>query len=167
MIKVVVVILNYNGSALLRKFLSGVVAHSKPFTVVVADNGSTDGSADVIANEFPSVTLIRIPTNLGFCGGYNHALKKIDAEYFLLLNSDVEVTAGWLQPLAETLDKHPSVASVQPKILSHARKTFFEYAGAGGGFIDALGYPFCRGRLFYSIEKDEHQYDNGVEIFWS
>ncbi len=167
MIKAAVVILNYNGSALLRKFLPGVITHSAPFTVVVADNGSTDGSADLVANEFPSVTLIRIPNNLGFCGGYNHALKQVDAEYFVLLNSDVEVTPGWIQPLVQTLDDDAAIAAVQPKILSQARKTHFEYAGAGGGFIDSLGYPFCRGRLFYAIEADEHQYDKPIDIFWS
>ncbi len=167
MIKAAVVILNYNGSALLRKFLQGVVDHSAPFAVVVADNGSTDGSAELVEKEFPSVSLIRIPKNLGFCGGYNHALKKIDAEYFILLNSDVEVTPGWIDPLIHILDKHAAVASVQPKILSQTKKSLFEYAGAGGGFIDSLGYPFCRGRLFYAIEPDEHQYDEPVEIFWS
>ncbi|HWA34006.1 MAG TPA: glycosyltransferase family 2 protein [Cyclobacteriaceae bacterium] len=167
MIKAAVVILNFNGSALLRKFLPGVVAHSAPFEVIVADNGSTDGSGDLIAKEFPSVRLIRIPTNLGFCGGYNHALKQVDAEYLVLLNSDVEVTPGWLGPLLHTLDTNSAIASVQPKILSQAKKTLFEYAGAGGGFIDSLGYPFCRGRLFYSIETDEHQYDGEAGIFWS
>lgn len=167
MTKVAVVILNFNGSALLRKFLAGVVTHSAPFPVVVADNGSTDDSAEFVASEFPQVKLIRIPENRGFCGGYNLALKQVQAENFILLNSDVEVTPGWIHPLLETLESNASVAAVQPKILSQARKTHFEYAGAAGGFIDSLGYPFCRGRLFFALEEDTHQYDTPLQIFWA
>jgi GT2 family glycosyltransferase len=167
MMKVAVVILNYNGSSLLRKFLPGVVEHSGDYHVVVADNGSTDGSSDIIAKEFPTVTLIRIEKNLGFCGGYNYALSKVTAAYYILLNSDVEVTRGWIAPMAKALDDDERTAAVQPKILAQANKSKFEYAGAAGGFIDSLGYPFCRGRLFLSIEEDRHQYDDTTEIFWS
>lgn len=162
-----VVILNYNGCELLRKFLPSVIQLSAGARIVVVDNGSSDGSADLISQEFRDVELIQIATNLGFCGGYNHALKKIEADQYVLLNSDVEVTDGWLGPLVELLDENPHVAAVQPKILSYKSRKYFEYAGAAGGFIDTLGYPFCRGRLFHSIEEDEGQYDDRKEIFWA
>src|SRR6185436_292714 len=167
MTDIAVVILNYNGSELLRKFLPSVIKHSADAQVIVVDNGSTDTSVDVLTREFPTARLITLPTNLGFCGGYNKALKKIDAAFYVLLNSDVEVTAGWLAPMRDLMDKEPQAAAVQPRILSHKARGTFEYAGAGGGFIDALGYPFCRGRLFYALEPDEGQYNDRCRIFWS
>lgn len=162
-----VVILNFNGRELLRKFLPAVVEHSGKAKIVVVDNASTDASLEWVEGHFPGVARIRLDKNLGFCGGYNAALKKIQADRYVLLNSDVEVTPGWLEPLGAVLDEHADVASVQPKILSQKQKTHFEYAGAGGGYIDALGYPFCRGRLFYHVEADEGQYNDKRQIFWS
>ncbi|HRI78668.1 MAG TPA: glycosyltransferase family 2 protein [Cyclobacteriaceae bacterium] len=167
MTHIAVVILNYNGSGLLRQFLPSVIQFSATAKIVVADNGSGDNSLEVLRTEFPQVEIIPIATNLGFCGGYNYALKKVQADYFLLLNSDVEVTDGWLAPLQKALDENPSAVAVQPRILSYNDKKYFEYAGAGGGFIDTLGYPFCRGRLFYFMEEDQGQYNDNREIFWS
>lgn len=167
MTSLAVVILNYNGSALLPKYLPSVLKYSESVRIIVADNGSTDNSAEVIRTQFPEVEFIQIPSNLGFCGGYNYTLKKIEADYYLLLNSDVEVTEGWLKPMIWVLDEHPDVAAVQPKVLSHADKNHFEYAGAGGGLLDTLGYPFCRGRLFYVTEEDHGQYNDNRQIFWS
>lgn len=167
MTNIAVVILNYNGRELLRKFLPSVIRLSTSARIVVVDNGSSDGSAEVISGEFSGVELIQIDTNLGFCGGYNYALEKIEANQYVLLNSDVEVTEGWLGPLIKVLDENPQVAAVQPKILSYKSRKYFEYAGAAGGFIDSLGYPFCRGRLFYSVEEDHGQYDDAREIFWA
>jgi GT2 family glycosyltransferase len=167
MSKTAVVILNYNGEKLLPQFLPSVVEHSKNATVIVADNASTDKSIDVLNTQFPSVQIIRLDQNFGFCGGYNRALKQVDADYYILLNSDVEVTSGWIDPLTELLDSNSSIAAVQPKILSYHQKDTFEYAGAGGGFIDSLGYPFCRGRLFDFTEKDNGQYNDTREIFWA
>ena len=165
--KISVVILNYNGEKLLAQFLPSVINHSKNATVIVADNASTDQSIRLISTNFPSVTVIRLDQNYGFCGGYNQALKKIDSPYYVLLNSDVEVTAGWLDPMETLLDSKPKIAAVQPKILAYHQKDHFEYAGAGGGFIDSLGYPFCRGRLFEFTEHDTQQYNDTREIFWA
>ncbi|MEQ9591753.1 MAG: glycosyltransferase family 2 protein [Cyclobacteriaceae bacterium] len=162
-----VVILNYNGQELLRKFLPSVVQHSADAEIFVADNCSTDNSREILAVEFPQVKLIEIPSNLGFCGGYNYALSKVEAKYYVLLNSDVEVTKAWLPPLISLLEVEASVAAVQPKILSYRDKGKFEYAGAGGGFIDKYGYPFCRGRLFHSLEDDTHQFDDTIPVFWA
>jgi len=167
MTRISVVILNYNGSDLLRKFLPSVIEHSKEAHIVVADNGSKDNSRDVVTKGFPFVELITIGSNLGFCGGYNHALKNITTEYCVLLNSDVEVSEGWLIPLIKTMDENSSAAAVQPKILAYHQKNSFEYAGAGGGFIDTLGYPFCRGRIFFLIEEDKGQYNDEREVFWA
>lgn len=167
MTSVAVVILNYNGGQLLQKFLPSVVQHCARARIVVVDNASTDGSQELVRKEFPGIDLIQLSSNHGFCGGYNIGLKKVDADYYVLLNSDVEVTAGWLDPLTKLLDENPGAAAVQPKILSYHQKKEFEYAGAGGGFIDAMGYPFCRGRLFYAMEEDEGQYNDACEIFWS
>lgn len=166
-IETAVVILNFNGRDLLRKFLPSVVRFSSPAQIIVADNFSTDGSARVIASEFPTVEIIQIHENLGFCGGYNFALTKIDAQYYVLLNSDVEVTEGWLEPLIGLMRTDPKIAAAQPKILSYSKKSAFEYAGAAGGFIDSLGYPFCRGRIFNSLETDTGQYDDTRPVFWS
>lgn len=165
--KVSVVILNYNGEKLLPQFLPSVIEHSKNATVIIADNASTDQSIKILEIQFPSVQVIKLDKNYGFCGGYNRALKQIDAEYYVLLNSDVEVTPDWLDPLIQLLDSTPSIAAVQPKILSYHQKANFEYAGAGGGFIDSLGYPFCRGRIFDYAEKDIGQYNDTREIFWA
>jgi len=165
--KISVVILNYNGEKLLPRFLPSVIEHSKNATVIVVDNASTDQSLKILQEKFPSVQVIRLDQNYGFCGGYNRALKQVEAQYYVLLNSDVEVTPGWLNPLIALLDSNSSRAAVQPKIISHHLKDHFEYAGAGGGFIDSLGYPFCRGRLFDFTEKDNGQYNDTREIFWT
>lgn len=164
---VAVVILNYNGEKLLRQFLPSVIQHASGADVIVADNFSTDTSLDVLRREFPSVKVIPLDHNYGFCGGYNRALAQVRADYYVLLNSDVEVTPGWLGPLQALMEGNPSVAAVQPKILSYRDKRYFEYAGAGGGFIDSLGYPFCRGRVFDHVEEDIGQYDDERPVFWS
>lgn len=167
MTQVAVVILNYNGEELLNKFLPSVLKFSGHAKIIVADNNSSDRSIEVLKEEFPQVEIIQIPSNLGFCGGYNFALSRVDAKYYVLLNSDVEVTANWIDPAISLLEKDAMIAAVQPKILSYSDKQYFEYAGAGGGFIDSLGYPFCQGRIFNSIEKDNHQYDDSSRIFWA
>lgn len=166
--KVAVVILNYNGEQLLKQFLPSVIKHTPSWCeIIVADNASTDNSIVMLKNDFPDIRTIALTENTGFAGGYNHALKQVDAEYYVLLNSDIEVTAQWIEPVIAFMDAHQDVAACQPKILSYHQKDEFEHAGASGGFIDYLGYPFCRGRVFSSIEKDIGQYDNPVEIFWA
>jgi hypothetical protein len=162
-----IVILNYNGAKLLQQFLPSVIRFSAQARIVVADNASTDNSAEVLQQNFPGVELIRLDKNYGFCGGYTRALKQIEARYYVLLNSDVEVTEGWLTPLLNVLERDNSVAAVQPKMLAFHNKNYFEYAGAAGGFLDVLGYPFCRGRLFNYTEKDEGQYNDTREVFWA
>ncbi|MFN3839646.1 MAG: glycosyltransferase family 2 protein [Cyclobacteriaceae bacterium] len=162
-----IVILNYNGSNLLQQFLPGVIRYSPQAKVVVADNGSKDNSCELLYREFPKVEVIKLDKNYGFCGGYNRALKHIEARYYVLLNSDVEVTDGWLQPMLDLLERDASIAAVQPKILAYHARDHFEYAGAGGGFLDILGYPFCRGRLFTYTEKDEGQYNDTRDVFWA
>ena len=166
MAKVAVVILNYNGEKYLREFLPGVIQHSPEAEIVVADNCSSDGSLQLIKSQFSSVTLLELTENHGYAGGYNEALKQVDAQYYLLLNSDVEVTAHWLNPLISYLDSNPEFAAVQPKILDHKKREYFEYAGASGGYLDCFGYPYCRGRVFDTLEKDTGQYDNIAEVFW-
>lgn len=167
--KVSVVILNWNGADMLRRFLPSVLACSQAegVEVYVADNGSTDDSCEIIKWEFPDVRLIRLAENYGFAEGYNKALKQVEAEYVVLLNSDVEVTPDWLTPMVDYMDTHPDVAACQPKILSYHERNSFEYAGAAGGFIDCYGYPFCRGRIFESVEEDRGQYDKVVSVFWA
>ena len=165
--KIAVVILNYNGSRMLRDFLPSVLEYSKEALVVVADNGSTDDSLQVMQSEFPQVRLLQLGCNYGFAEGYNKALELVDAEYFVLLNSDVEVTPGWLVPLLDFMESHPEAAACQPKILSYGNKSLFEYAGASGGFIDRYGYPFCRGRVFDTVEEDKGQYDDACRVFWA
>lgn len=162
-----VVILNWNGEQMLRQFL-GKVIQSLPQSVrvVVADNGSTDSSCQYIMDNHPSVELIRLDKNYGFAAGYNLALKQIDADYYVLLNSDVEPLKGWIEPLIEALDQDPTLCCVGPKLRSWHKPDMFEYAGASGGFIDYLGYPFCRGRILQSIERDEGQYDTPCDVFW-
>ena len=169
MIKTAVVILNWNGEAMLRQFLPSVIACSRleGTEIYVADNASTDASCEVVEKEFPSVHLIRLDKNYGFADGYNYALQKIDAEYVVLLNSDVEVTEGWLQPMVDYLDTHPETVACQPKIRAYRHRNLFEYAGASGGFIDRYGYPFCRGRVFESVEEDKGQYDEVIPVFWA
>jgi GT2 family glycosyltransferase len=166
-LKIAVVILNHNGEKLLPQFLPSVIECSKEATVFVADNGSTDSSLKILEKDFNQVRLIKLDKNYGFCGGYNRALKQIQAEYYILLNSDVEVTQEWLTPMVELMESQKEIAAIQPKILSWHQKEYFEYAGAGGGFIDWLGYPFCRGRLFDFVEKDEDQYNDTREVFWA
>lgn len=166
--KVAVVILNYNGKEFLRKFLPSVIERSaKDAEVWVADNNSLDGSTEVMMEEFPEVKLIENKYNAGFAGGYNMALKEIEADYYVLLNSDIEVTENWINPVIELMESDPSIAACQPKIISYFDRTEFEYAGAGGGFIDKYGYPFCRGRIFQTLEKDEGQYNDPIEVFWA
>ena len=169
MLKVAVVILNWNGEHFLRQFLPGVLRHSciEGCGVYVADNGSTDGSLALLDSHFKDVVQIRLHKNYGFAEGYNRALQQIEAQYFVLLNSDVAVTEGWLQPLIEFMDSQPNAAACAPKIMDYSRKEFFEYAGAAGGFIDRFGYPFCRGRVLSEIEVDENQYNSSIEIFWA
>ncbi len=168
MARLSVVILNWNGRRHLERYLPSVVAHTEgDAEVVVADNGSTDDSLQWLRLNYPDVRVIRLDRNYGFAGGYNRALKEVESEYVLLLNSDVEVTAGWWQPLVEVLDTEGDVAAVAPKLLADMERTKFEYAGAAGGFIDYLGYPFCRGRILSNVEEDRGQYDNRRDIFWA
>jgi hypothetical protein len=165
--KIAVVILNWNGKKLLAQFLPSVVQNSPEATIYVADNNSSDDSISYITTHFPSVQIIKNEYNFGFAQGYNEALKSVDADIFALVNSDVEVTQNWLQPIIETFKNEPNTAIVQPKILDYKRKDYFEYAGAGGGFIDQYGYPYCRGRVFETLEKDWGQYNDACEIFWA
>lgn len=166
---VAVIILNWNGEKLLREFLPSVVANTDTSIadVIVADNGSTDGSRELLRKDFPQVKLLEFDENLGFAGGYNRALRETGYRYTLLLNSDVETPAGWLTPLHDFMEAHPDAAACQPKILSYKQKEKFEYAGAAGGFIDRNGYPYCRGRIFDTVEDDNGQYDTPVEVFWA
>lgn len=165
--KVAVVILNWNGRKLLEQFLQKVIICSPQAEVIIADNASSDDSVDFLNKNFPATRIIHLPVNLGFAGGYNEALKQVDTDYFMLLNSDVEVTEGWLIPMIEFLDQHPDSAACQPKILSYHDRHLFEHAGAAGGYIDFLGYPFCRGRVFNSLEEDKGQYNSNSSIFWA
>ena len=163
---IAVVILNWNGEELLKEFLPKVVAHSSDARIIVADNASTDESIDLIRKEFTSVEIIQNESNGGFAKGYNDALKKIDAEFYVLLNSDVEVTEKWLIPLAKAME-NPKTAGCQPKILSYHQRDHFEHAGAAGGFIDKNYFPFCRGRIMDYFEEDKGQYDGEIDIFWA
>lgn len=165
--RIAVVILNYNGAEMLRRFLPSVVKFSPEADVIVADNASTDNSVEVMRNEYPDVRLIKLDKNHGFADGYNKALQQVTADYYLLLNSDVEVTEGWLAPLLSLMDANDDIAACQPKLLSYKEKSLFEYAGGAGGFIDRYGYPFCRGRIFDTVEKDNGQYNNVTDIFWA
>jgi GT2 family glycosyltransferase len=165
--KVAVVILNWNGKRMMEHYLHSVVTCSEEATVYVADNASTDGSIEFLQEYFPQVRTIQLEKNWGFAEGYNKAFRQIEAEYFVLLNSDVEVTPHWLVPLISFMDQHQEVAACQPKLLSDTDRGSFEYAGASGGFIDRFGYPFCRGRIFEVVEKDHGQYDAPKEILWA
>lgn len=162
------VILNWNGKEFLQKFLANVVQHSlADATVYVADNGSTDGSVDYVRAHHPEVQVIETGGNLGYAGGYNHALARISEPYAVLLNSDVEVTSGWLTPILDRMDADPTIAACQPKLLDFNHRDKFEYAGASGGFIDQWGFPFCRGRMFDTLEGDNGQYDDARPVFWA
>lgn len=167
--KVAVVILNWNTRGQLEKFLPSVVKYSPSelCSVVVADNGSTDDSVQFVARFYPQVQIIQLDKNYGFTGGYMRALEKVDARYYVLLNSDVEVTEGWIEPVIDRMEQDAGIAACQPRIRSYHQQDSFEYAGAAGGFIDYLGYPFCRGRIFKSIEKDTGQYNERSKIFWA
>ncbi len=167
MSRVAVVILNYNGQDLLRQFLPSVLQFSTNAEVIVADNNSTDTSRTWLAQNYPQVACLHLPENKGYSGGYNQALKQIQADYYVLLNSDVEVTKNWLTPVIELMEGDSAIAAAQPKILSYHQKDHFEYAGAGGGFIDTLGYPFCRGRIFNQLEPDRGQYNDTRPVFWA
>ena len=165
--RVAVVILNWNGEKMLREFLPDVVRHSTGAEIVVADNASTDGSLQMLEREFPTVRRIVLDRNYGFAQGYHLALEQVDAEFYLLLNNDVQVGADWLSPLMEYMDKNPHVAACQPKLLCHWDRTRFEYAGASGGYIDAWGYPYCRGRVMGTVEEDRGQYDEPASLLWA
>ncbi len=167
-LKLAVVILNWNGKKFLEKFLPTVIEHNPSYAkVFVADNGSTDQSLEFLSETFPEIDLIDLGENLGYTGGYNLALRQIKAEYYILLNSDIEVSKGWIEPVISAMDSNTEIAACQPRILSYNNPEYFEYAGAAGGFIDYLGYPFCRGRVFSHLEQDTGQYNDAVEIFWA
>lgn len=169
--KVAVIILNWNGEKLLKEFLPSVVRHtpSDKGRVIVVDNGSSDGSVELMKSQFPEVELLCFDENYGFAGGYNRAMQHYasDYPYAVLLNSDVAVDSDWLSPLIEFMDTHESAGACQPKIRSYRQLDMFEYAGACGGFIDRNGYPYCRGRIFQTVEKDEGQYDDPMKVFWA
>lgn len=164
---IAVVILNWNGRSLLEQFLPSVIKNSKEATIYLADNASTDDSVAFVTTTFPEVKIIQNKVNGGYAKGYNDALSKIDADVFCLLNSDVEVTKDWLVPILTTFKSRKEVAAIQPKILDYKKKTHFEYAGAAGGYIDKLGFPYCRGRIFDTLEEDHGQYDDTTTIFWA
>ena len=165
--KVAIVILNWNGEKMLRKFLPSVIENSSQTHIYVADNASTDGSLAMLEEQFPQVRRIVFDRNWGFAEGYNKALADVESEYYVLLNSDVETPPRWLEPLVDFMDSHGDVAACQPKLLSESERDKFEYAGASGGFIDRYGYPFCRGRVFDVVENDNGQYDDVCDIFWA
>ena len=164
---IAIVILNWNGASMLRKFLPSVLKYSQEAEVIVADNASKDDSLKVMETEFPEVRTIVLDKNYGFAEGYNQALRQVEAEYYLLLNSDVEVTEGWLQPMLTYMDAHEDVVACQPKLRCEWNRSMLEYAGACGGYIDYLGYPFCRGRVFNTVEEDLGQYDTVVPVLWA
>ena len=165
--KLAIIILNWNGEKLLKQFIPSVIAYSNEASIYIADNASTDHSVDFIKAEYPFIKIIQNNSNNGYAKGYNDALKHINADVFCLLNSDVEVSKNWLSPIIKTFNKNPNTAIIQPKILDFKNKAYFEYAGAAGGFIDKYGYPYCRGRIFNTIEKDNNQYNDTSEIFWA
>lgn len=167
--KVSVVILNWNGEKLLQQFLPSILKNTDTqlASIIVADNYSTDNSIGYISEHFPTIEIIRLPQNYGYAKGYNEALENIQSEYSVLLNSDVEVTPNWLEPIISALDNDSTIVAAQPLILSYRNKKYFEYAGAAGGFIDKYGYPFCRGRIFGKVEENTNQYNNPIDIFWA
>lgn len=165
--KLAIVILNWNGQQLLEQFLPSVVSYSTEAEIYIADNASTDNSIEFVTTHYPEIAIIKNNTNGGYAKGYNDALQFVDADVFCLLNSDIEVTENWLTPIISEFETNANIAAIQPKILDYKDKTKFEYAGAGGGFIDKYGYPFCRGRLFDTIENDTNQYNDTINIFWA
>lgn len=170
--KTAIAILNWNGRKLLEEFLPSVVQHSENVEIFVIDNASTDSSVDFISSQFPEVKIVSLDENYGFAKGYNIGIKKIveshsDIEIFCLLNSDVKVTENWLPPILQLFESDAGIAAIQPKILDYKNPTQFEYAGAGGGFIDNYGFPFCRGRVFWTVEEDKGQYDDTLQTFWA
>jgi len=165
--KIAVALLNWNGKSWLEKFLPSVIRYSENADIYVIDNFSTDDSIGFLQTFFPEVKIIKNDQNYGFAGGYNEGLKHIEAEYYCLLNSDVEVTENWMEPALDLFEKNPLISAIQPKILSFNNKNYFEFAGAAGGLIDNLGYPYCRGRVFDDLEEDKGQYDDETEIFWA
>ena len=162
-----IVILNWNGQALLEQFLPSVIAHSNDAQLYIIDNASTDNSVAWISEKYPSIQQVNLTENLGYAGGYHNGLAQIEAEYYCLLNSDIKVTEDWLYPIKNLFESNSQIAAIQPKILDYKNPTHFEYAGAGGGFIDKFGYPYCRGRIFDTIEKDNGQYNDELPIFWA
>ncbi|WP_422358702.1 glycosyltransferase family 2 protein [Reichenbachiella sp.] len=167
MAKTAVVILNFNGVQYLEQFLASVTQYSKEAEVIVVDNASTDDSISFLEENYPKLRVIQFEKNLGFTGGYNEALDQLDNEYSVLLNSDIEVTPNWIEPIIDYMDKHPHVAACQPKILDFNQKSKFEYAGAAGGFLDFMGFPYCRGRVFDTLEEDQGQYDQIKQLDWA
>jgi GT2 family glycosyltransferase len=166
--RIAVVILNWNNRTFLEQFLPDVIKYSSSLAeIIVADNASTDDSISFLEKNFPFIKIIRNSINEGYTGGYNTSLSKLENEFFVLLNSDVRVTENWLEPLLKVMDENPDAGACQPKILSNHAPDTFEYAGAGGGFIDKYGYPFCRGRIFFSLEKDHGQFDDTIKVFWA
>ena len=165
--KTAVVILNWNGKHWLEKFLPNVISNSLDATVIVADNNSTDDSVSYLKENFPNIQIIQNNGNYGYAKGYNLSLKQIDAQYFILLNSDIEVTENWISPIISLMDSNNTISACQPKILDYNNKKKFEYAGASGGYIDKFGYPFCRGRIFDDLEEDKGQYNKATEVFWA
>lgn len=162
-----VIILNYNGVHFLEQFLPSVVANSSGHRIIVADNASTDSSLEFLRSNYPSVEIFAFAENYGFAEGYNQALERVENTYSILLNSDVEVTSNWIEPVLELLEADSSIAAAQPKVLAYHQKNYFEHAGAAGGYIDQLGYPFCRGRILNITEEDQGQYDTIVPVFWA
>lgn len=165
--RIAIIILTWNGKSWLEQFLAGVVLNSPEADIYVIDNASTDGTEAYLTQNFPEIRLIKLNENLGFAGGYNEGLKQVPNEFYCLLNSDVEVSPGWIPPILRLFDSDRDIAAIQPKILSYRQKNTFEFAGAAGGFIDHLGYPYCRGRVFDSLEQDHGQYNDETEIFWA
>ncbi|MDR1757442.1 MAG: glycosyltransferase family 2 protein [Bacteroidales bacterium] len=166
--KLAIVILNWNGKAFLHRFLPVLLQNCPDYaSIVVADNASTDGSLEMLSRTFEQIRIIKNTQNYGFSKGYNEALKQVEADYYCLLNSDIEVTSGWVQPIIQHMEQDTCIAAMQPKLRSYNQQSYFEYAGASGGFIDKYGYPFCRGRLFEVVEEDRGQYDQEMEVFWA
>ncbi len=166
-LKLAIIILNWNGEKLLEQFLPSVRKYSEGVDIYVADNASTDNSIDYVKSEFPKVKIIKNATNGGYAKGYNDALKHVDADVFCLLNSDIEVTPNWLSPIISEFETNAATDIIQPKILDYKNKSYFEYAGAAGGFLDKYGYAYCRGRIFNTIEKDNGQYNDTIPVFWA
>ena len=166
--KISVVILNWNGKKYLQQFLPSILASTYPnFEIVVGDNASADGSVQFLKDNYPKISIVQNDANYGFTGGYNRVLSRVEADYFILLNSDIEVDAGWMEPVIALMEADELIAAAAPKIKSFKDRNYFEHAGAAGGFIDHFGYPFCQGRIFFDIEEDRGQYDQSKEVFWA